>query len=102
MGSKLISNFKIKKTQIIRIEFYKSFDFNRNSEKKKIKEMELNCLENVKTLPSKIIYSQFLFDSKKSVKLDSGYDKEEQTSFCTMLHEVDLSSNERIINYKIM
>ena len=48
------------------------------------------------------IYSQFLSDFKKTVKLGSGYDKEGQKAFCIMLHKVDLPSNVKIINFKLM
>ena len=64
--------------------------------------MEPNCLKNVKTLTSKFIYSTFLSDFKKTFKLGSVYDKEGQKAFCTMLHKVDLPSNAKIINYKLM
>ena len=97
---KLYSKWVISQNEKRRSEIEK---YNRNSEKKKIfKEVQPNCLENVKTLTSKFIYSQFLSDFKKTVKLGSGYDKEGQKAFCTMLHKVDLPSNVKIINYKLM
>ena len=90
-----------KKTDEKKLKEIESFN-NKSNNKKVFKPIEPNFLKNVKVLTSKFIYNLLSQESKKPIRLGSGHSDVDRINFFHKLHSVNLPSDIRVINYKVV